>query len=168
ASLLSCRFKVDVMSRGKKTHENNLYILKKCSLVCQNRTSRTARQPNRYYTENNFHCRNCNKTGHLSKNCPKPKKLVPCFLCGNLGHLGVECPNKYCSNCGQPGHVFDTCSEKRYWYKQCHRCSMKGHFFDVSGHCFKCLINLSLYLYNTFYQLAIEQKVLNKKKTYKH
>ncbi|XP_024119093.1 zinc finger CCHC domain-containing protein 7 [Oryzias melastigma] len=96
----------------------------------KDRTSRTARQPNRYYTENNFHCRNCNKTGHLSKNCPKPKKLVPCFLCGNLGHLGVECPNKYCSNCGQPGHVFDTCSEKRYWYKQCHRCSMKGHFFD--------------------------------------
>lgn len=28
---------------------------------------------NRYYTSKNVQCRNCNKYGHLSKNCPAPK-----------------------------------------------------------------------------------------------
>lgn len=31
------------------------------------------RLPNRYYTAKNVQCRNCNKNGHLSKNCPEPK-----------------------------------------------------------------------------------------------
>lgn len=31
------------------------------------------RLPNRYYTDKSVQCRNCNKTGHLSKNCPEPK-----------------------------------------------------------------------------------------------
>ncbi|KAF6716622.1 Zinc finger CCHC domain-containing protein 7 [Oryzias melastigma] len=75
----------------------------------KDRTSRTARQPKRYFTWKNIHCRNCNKTGHLSKSCPEPKKL----------------------NCGQPGHAFGTCSEIAYSEKQCHRCGMKGHFSDA-------------------------------------
>ncbi|KAM9770811.1 zinc finger CCHC domain-containing protein 7 isoform 2-T2 [Menidia menidia] len=84
----------------------------------------------RYYTGKNVQCRNCNKTGHLSKNCPDPK-ASPCFLCGTIGHLSVECPNKHCNNCGQPGHLYQSCSERAYWHKQCHRCSMTGHFFDA-------------------------------------
>lgn len=31
------------------------------------------RVPNRYYTGKSVQCRNCNKMGHLSKNCPEPK-----------------------------------------------------------------------------------------------
>ncbi|XP_017262570.1 zinc finger CCHC domain-containing protein 7 [Kryptolebias marmoratus] len=89
------------------------------------------RASNRYYTGKNVHCKNCNRTGHLSKNCPDPKRLVPCFLCGTTGHLVSDCPKKHCNNCGHPGHLFSTCHEKAYWYKQCHRCSMKGHFLDA-------------------------------------
>lgn len=89
------------------------------------------RLPNRYYTSKNVQCRNCNKTGHLSKNCPEPKKLSSCFLCGTPGHMVIECPNKHCNNCGLPGHLYGSCSERPYWHKQCHRCSMKGHFFDA-------------------------------------
>ncbi|XP_043970947.1 zinc finger CCHC domain-containing protein 7 [Gambusia affinis] len=88
------------------------------------------RMSNRYYTGKNVHCRNCNKTGHLSKNCPHPKKMMPCFLCGSMGHQAISCPNKHCNNCGQPGHLSRSCNEKSYWHKQCHRCSMRGHFFD--------------------------------------
>uniref|UniRef100_A0A3B3B931 Zinc finger CCHC domain-containing protein 7 n=1 Tax=Oryzias melastigma TaxID=30732 RepID=A0A3B3B931_ORYME len=86
----------------------------------KDRTSRTARQPKRYFTWKNIHCRNCNKTGHLSKSCPEPKKLV-------LLWFGVF----FYLNCGQPGHAFGTCSEIAYSEKQCHRCGMKGHFSDA-------------------------------------
>ncbi|XP_031141665.1 zinc finger CCHC domain-containing protein 7 [Sander lucioperca] len=86
---------------------------------------------NRYYTNKNVQCRNCNKNGHLSKNCPEPKKLPPCFLCGNPGHLVSGCPNKHCNNCGVPGHLYNSCSERAYWRKQCERCSMTGHFSEA-------------------------------------
>lgn len=89
------------------------------------------RTPNRYYTGKSVQCRNCNKMGHLSKSCPEPKKLSPCFLCGTPGHLVSECPKRHCNNCGLPGHLYESCSERAYWQKQCHRCNMKGHFFDA-------------------------------------
>uniref|UniRef100_A0A3B3H6B4 Zinc finger CCHC domain-containing protein 7 n=1 Tax=Oryzias latipes TaxID=8090 RepID=A0A3B3H6B4_ORYLA len=110
-------------------HNNFMF---QAQIYNKEKSSRTTRQflQNRYYTGKNIHCKNCNKTGHLSKNCPEPK-LVPCFLCGAPGHLVIECPNKHCNNCGHPGHLFNSCSEKPYWYKQCHRCSMKGHFLDA-------------------------------------
>ncbi|XP_072318562.1 zinc finger CCHC domain-containing protein 7 [Eucyclogobius newberryi] len=88
------------------------------------------RMTNRYYTDKNVHCKNCNKTGHLSKNCPEPKKLSPCFLCGTVGHVLSTCPYKHCNNCGLPGHLFNSCSERVYWHKQCRRCGMTGHFHD--------------------------------------
>uniref|UniRef100_A0A1A8J8L3 Zinc finger CCHC domain-containing protein 7 n=1 Tax=Nothobranchius kuhntae TaxID=321403 RepID=A0A1A8J8L3_NOTKU len=86
---------------------------------------------NRYYTGKNVHCRNCNKTGHLSKNCPDPKKSSPCFLCGITSHQSRDCPNKHCNNCGQPGHLFESCGERAYWHKHCYRCNLKGHFLDA-------------------------------------
>ncbi|KAM3623082.1 uncharacterized protein V6R79_006634 [Siganus canaliculatus] len=89
------------------------------------------RLSNRYYTMKNVQCRNCNKTGHLSKNCPEPKRVSPCFLCGFTGHIVNQCPNRHCNNCGMPGHFYDSCMEKAYYHKQCHRCNMKGHFFDA-------------------------------------
>lgn len=124
--------------------------------------SAVQRVSNRYYTSKNVQCRNCNKNGHLSKNCPEPKvctqqhdhliftddyrciklltvcvcvcaqKLLSCFLCGTPGHPVSQCPNKHCNNCGMPGHLYESCSERAYWHKQCHRCDMTGHFFDVS------------------------------------
>ncbi|XP_041789409.1 zinc finger CCHC domain-containing protein 7 [Chelmon rostratus] len=89
------------------------------------------RMSNRYYTSKNVQCRNCNRNGHLSKNCPEPKKLLTCFLCGTQGHPASQCPNKHCNNCGLPGHLYEACSERVYWHKRCHRCNMTGHFFDA-------------------------------------
>ncbi|KAL7841186.1 hypothetical protein SRHO_G00248770 [Serrasalmus rhombeus] len=89
------------------------------------------RLSNRYYTEKTVTCHNCKKTGHLSKNCPSPKKLLCCSLCGALGHFVKVCPNRHCSNCSLPGHTFDDCLERAYWHKCCHRCGMIGHFFDA-------------------------------------
>ncbi|XP_061627245.1 zinc finger CCHC domain-containing protein 7 [Phyllopteryx taeniolatus] len=93
--------------------------------------SAISRVANRYYTDKNVHCRNCDKTGHLSKNCPDPKKLPVCFLCGDPGHMSSKCPFKHCNNCGLPGHLYDSCSERAYYHKRCHRCGMTGHFFDA-------------------------------------
>ncbi|XP_037327649.2 zinc finger CCHC domain-containing protein 7 [Pungitius pungitius] len=91
----------------------------------------TLRVAKRYYTDKNVQCRNCNKNGHLSTNCPQPKKLPPCFLCGNPGHGPSGCPNKHCNNCGLPGHLYNSCSERAHWNKRCERCGMKGHLFDA-------------------------------------
>ncbi|XP_044046079.1 zinc finger CCHC domain-containing protein 7 [Siniperca chuatsi] len=108
-----------------KDMEAQIYNRDKGARIAMQRVS------NRYYTDKNVQCRNCNKTGHLSKNCPEHKKLSSCFLCGTPGHLVSECPNKHCNNCGLPGHLYDSCKERAYWHKQCHRCSMTGHFFDA-------------------------------------
>ncbi|XP_030003658.1 zinc finger CCHC domain-containing protein 7 [Sphaeramia orbicularis] len=89
------------------------------------------RMASRYYTSKNVHCKNCNKTGHLSKNCSEPKKVSPCFLCGTPGHQSSDCPYKHCNNCGLPGHLYASCNERAYWHKTCHRCNMRGHFFDA-------------------------------------
>nr|XP_055061466.1 zinc finger CCHC domain-containing protein 7 [Misgurnus anguillicaudatus] len=88
------------------------------------------RLSNRYYNENSVTCHNCNKVGHLSKNCPTPKKLPCCSLCGVRGHWARTCPKRHCSNCSLPGHTYDDCLERAYWHKRCHRCGMTGHFND--------------------------------------
>lgn len=38
-------------------------------------------------------CYNCGQEGHLSPNCPKPKK-GGCFACGGMGHRVKTCPKK--------------------------------------------------------------------------
>ncbi|XP_056374268.1 zinc finger CCHC domain-containing protein 7 [Hyla sarda] len=86
----------------------------------------------RYYSEDkNVICRNCNYRGHLSKNCPQPKKLPACCLCGGRGHLQYTCSSPYCSNCFMPGHIHQDCTERPYWLKKCHRCCMVGHYADA-------------------------------------
>ncbi|XP_035423510.1 zinc finger CCHC domain-containing protein 7 [Cygnus atratus] len=86
----------------------------------------------RYYTaEKNVTCRNCSRPGHLSKNCPVPKKIPPCCLCAERGHLQNACPARFCLNCCLPGHCFRECLERAYWNKHCSRCDMKGHYADA-------------------------------------
>ncbi|XP_067409458.1 zinc finger CCHC domain-containing protein 7 [Emydura macquarii macquarii] len=90
------------------------------------------RHTNRYYaTDKNVTCRNCDKRGHLSKNCPTPKKVPPCCLCSERGHLQNTCPGRFCLNCCLPGHCSRECLERAYWHKHCNRCEMKGHYADA-------------------------------------
>ncbi|XP_067172106.1 zinc finger CCHC domain-containing protein 7 isoform X1 [Apteryx mantelli] len=86
----------------------------------------------RYYTaDKNVTCRNCSRPGHLSKNCPIPRKIPPCCLCAERGHLQNTCPARFCLNCCLPGHYSKECLEKAYWNKHCNRCDMKGHYADA-------------------------------------
>ncbi|NXG38710.1 ZCHC7 protein, partial [Dromaius novaehollandiae] len=85
----------------------------------------------RYYTaDKNVTCRNCSRPGHLSKNCPIPRKIPPCCLCAERGHLQNTCPARFCLNCCLPGHYSKECLERAYWNKHCNRCDMKGHYAD--------------------------------------
>ncbi|XP_032942386.1 zinc finger CCHC domain-containing protein 7 isoform X2 [Catharus ustulatus] len=86
----------------------------------------------RYYSAaKNVTCRNCHRPGHLSKNCPTPKKVPPCCLCAGRDHLQHSCPARFCLNCCLPGHYFRECLERAYWNKHCNRCDMKGHYADA-------------------------------------
>ncbi|XP_039946055.1 zinc finger CCHC domain-containing protein 7 [Hirundo rustica] len=86
----------------------------------------------RYYAaDKNVTCRNCHRPGHLSKNCPTPKKVPPCCLCAGRDHLQHSCPARFCLNCCLPGHYFKECLERAYWNKHCNRCDMKGHYADA-------------------------------------
>ncbi|XP_015271939.1 PREDICTED: zinc finger CCHC domain-containing protein 7 [Gekko japonicus] len=92
----------------------------------------TVRRNNRYYMpDKNVTCRNCDKRGHLSKNCPTPKKVPPCCLCAERGHLQNNCPARFCLNCCLPGHFSRECIERTYWSKHCNRCAMRGHYADA-------------------------------------
>ena len=39
-------------------------------------------------------CYNCGQEGHLSPNCPNPKKNQGCFVCGSMDHMARNCPKK--------------------------------------------------------------------------
>ncbi|XP_066576671.1 zinc finger CCHC domain-containing protein 7 isoform X2 [Amia ocellicauda] len=96
------------------------------------KSGRTPKRPNRYYaSDKNVNCRNCKKNGHLSKNCPTPKKVSVCCLCAMPGHIQYSCPHRHCPNCGLPGHCYEECTDRAFWNKQCRRCSMTGHYADA-------------------------------------
>ncbi|XP_054163171.1 uncharacterized protein LOC128961003 [Oppia nitens] len=66
-------------------------------------------------------CFNCGDDGHMSRECPKPKKNGggggrSCFKCGEEGHMSRECPkgggNK-CFNCQGEGHISRDCTQPR-------------------------------------------------------
>ncbi|XP_046574066.1 zinc finger CCHC domain-containing protein 7-like [Haliotis rubra] len=89
---------------------------------------RWCRAGGRYYRPSSVKCLNCNEVGHLSKDCPRPKKSQICIFCGYTGHFYRNCPQSLCYNCNQPGHTARLCEaprQKRHW--TCFRCDMLGH-----------------------------------------
>ncbi|XP_072848017.2 zinc finger CCHC domain-containing protein 7 isoform X2 [Pogona vitticeps] len=76
----------------------------------------------RYYSsDKNVICRNCDKRGHLSKNCPVPKACPEIWrqyhLTTKPGPLkkasSYQSPLVYCYNCAQKGHYGYECTKKR-------------------------------------------------------
>ncbi|KAM5298472.1 zinc finger CCHC domain-containing protein 7 [Ctenodactylus gundi] len=98
--------------------------------IGNNRSS--GRWTRRYYSANkNVTCRNCDKCGHLSKNCPLPQKVRPCCLCSERGHLQYACPARFCLDCFLPMSSTHRCLERSSWRKRCDRCDMIGHYADA-------------------------------------
>uniref|UniRef100_UPI003AAAE108 zinc finger CCHC domain-containing protein 7-like n=1 Tax=Centroberyx gerrardi TaxID=166262 RepID=UPI003AAAE108 len=88
--------------------------------------------PSRYYTpDHSLNCHNCNKTGHLAKSCPTPKRRPTCVLCGIQGHVQRDCPGRHCPSCGLPPHGLRPCPEPPVWNQHCQRCGMTGHLSDA-------------------------------------
>lgn len=87
----------------------------------------------RYYVGEklpNIYCYNCNKKGHLGRDCNDVKKKPTCYLCGQIGHLRHACPNDICYNCMDIGHISKDCPEphaKPFHKRYCHRCDTRGH-----------------------------------------
>ncbi|XP_060581426.1 zinc finger CCHC domain-containing protein 7-like isoform X2 [Ruditapes philippinarum] len=80
----------------------------------------------RYYKP--IKCHNCDKEGHLSKNCPQPKKVTVCIMCSEPGHMSRTCPQSMCFNCQEPGHDSKQCTyPRRSFQYTCFRCNMRGH-----------------------------------------
>uniref|UniRef100_A0A2K6MRT2 Zinc finger CCHC domain-containing protein 7 n=1 Tax=Rhinopithecus bieti TaxID=61621 RepID=A0A2K6MRT2_RHIBE len=79
------------------------------------------RRTQRYYSTNkNIICRNCDKCGHLTKNCPLPGKVHHCFLCSRRGHLLYSWPAPLCEYCPVPKMLDHSCLFRHCWDKQCH------------------------------------------------
>ncbi|CAJ0826994.1 7827_t:CDS:2, partial [Entrophospora sp. SA101] len=80
--------------------------------------------------ENKETCTNCNRKGHVAKNCyaksikynDVPQK--PCHNCGRKGHWTKDCyASKQCNNCNGKGHLAKDCNKG----VKCYGCGNFGH-----------------------------------------
>jgi hypothetical protein len=74
-------------------------------------------------------CHNCNKSGHMQRNCPEPQKPTICTMCSDVGHRAEHCFNQICLQCGSPDGRYERpcrhCLNLAAEY--CRQCGMPGH-----------------------------------------
>ena len=59
-----------------------------------------------------------------------PDQLRVCWKCGSSDHIGSSCPDHYCFNCDQPGHVAHACKQRL----RCSLCKVEDHLaIDCPG-----------------------------------
>ena len=90
-------------------------------------------------------CYNCEKIGHLQRDCPEPRKPTQpkCYNCGKLGHLAKAC---YRRNDGRrPGRDSSRRNSSSGGRNQrrvptCRSCNREGHYANECPHvtCYKC------------------------------
>ncbi|KAK0718330.1 hypothetical protein B0T26DRAFT_627329, partial [Lasiosphaeria miniovina] len=68
----------------------------------------------------NVKCKNCEEMGHISANCPKPRKMI-CKNCGEDGHFSIDCHS--CTTCNSKDHHTKKCPTTI----RCKRCNNLGH-----------------------------------------
>merc|ERR1711881_755599 len=86
-------------------------------------------------------------------NCTLPKKVKPCYKCGEIGHYAIKCPKGFfgnihkhwdceCHRCGQIGHVQGECPDQ---WRQFHATTKPGKIISLnnttlssSKSCFNC------------------------------
>ncbi|XP_074529426.1 zinc finger CCHC domain-containing protein 7-like isoform X2 [Halichoeres trimaculatus] len=76
-------------------------------------------------------CNNCNREGHLARSCYYHKKHPVCILCGIMGHIQWDCPDRPCSSCGLPSHSSRPCERPPVRNQHCQRCGVVGHLSDA-------------------------------------
>ncbi|EXJ95745.1 hypothetical protein A1O1_00869 [Capronia coronata CBS 617.96] len=81
-------------------------------------------------------CRNCEKVGHKSKDCPEERitreqVVVICYLCGEAGHRVRDCtqerqkPGRACRICEAVDHIAKECPNREK--QTCRNCSSEDH-----------------------------------------
>jgi hypothetical protein len=81
-------------------------------------------------------CKFCEKTDHLSKDCPKDlSENDLCIKCLSTKHESSNCPFIKCLRCNRIGHVNSECPVNHNEAAKCTRCKHIGHLAE------DCLIN---------------------------
>lgn len=82
-----------------------------------------SRQRTRFW---NIRCSNCHRDGHQRYDCPVPRRIPCCYICGEKGHIESRCSQKICFTCGKQQNTFrQTCEYCRVLY--CTMCHSVGH-----------------------------------------
>ena len=72
-----------------------------------------------FRSRNNQRCYNCQREGHISRDCTQPPGAKTCYNCGMEGHLSRDCSeprkerSKSCFNCNEVGHIAAQCPNRQ-------------------------------------------------------